>query len=147
MINNSVEKPQTPKNESGRIYGSSLLCYQNVAPPSPTSSIVINDTANDDANNEKIIEAEMKKKSIENLDALTLGTTTAGTLASMAIGETATLPVVVKKRSKLRHRFSDVGSWGRKKKERTTKYRSMHVESIEMLGDPVIEDVFFVSRT
>lgn len=54
-------------------------------------------------------------------------------------------PAAVKKRNKLRHRFSDVGSWGRKKKERNPKYHSIHIETLEVLGEPVVEDEFFVS--
>lgn len=113
-------------------YGSSLLCYQNVSPPSPTISIVHGNSNSDE-------------KKIEDLTLKADGTTTAGTLAGLTIGDTSTLTMVIKKRNKLRHRFSDVGSWGRKKKEQTHKYRSMNIESLEVLGDPVIEDEFFVS--
>lgn len=67
----------------------------------------------------------------------------ATTLAALLPGDSTTLPV--KKRSKLRHRLSDVGSWGLRKKDRARKYRSMNIESLEVLGDPVIEDTFFVS--
>lgn len=53
----------------------------------------------------------------------------------------------VKKRDKLRHRFSDVGSWGRKRKNKKgiRQFHSMN-ETIEVLADPVIEDDIFVSR-
>lgn len=52
----------------------------------------------------------------------------------------------VKKRDKLRHRFSDVGSWGRKRKNKKgiRQFHSMN-ETIEVLADPVIEDDIFVS--
>lgn len=139
-VNNIADQAPPPaKTEKEKIYGSSLLCYQNVPPPSPTNSIVINSNGNGIiASNEKVtIEMIPLKKSMESLPA------TQGQI----IGDTATLPTAVKKRSKLRHRFSDVGSWGRKKKERTAKYRSMNVESLEVLGDPVIEDEFFVSTS
>lgn len=128
-VNNiSDPSPAPAKTEKEKIYGSSLLCYQNVPPPSPTGS------ARPSGNGSRA-EYVPTKKSIENLPAI----------PGLVIGDTATLPVAVKKRSKLRHRFSDVGSWGRKKKERTAKYRSMNVESLEVLADPVIEDEFFVS--
>lgn len=54
---------------------------------------------------------------------------------------------VVKKRDKLRHRFSDVGSWGRRRKNKKgiRQFHSMN-ETIEVLADPVIEDDIFVSR-
>lgn len=139
-VNNISNNQQPPsKSENGKIYGSSLLCYQNVPPPSPTSSVAARAGANGvSAANENANETEKNpttKKSIVNLQVF----------SGLTIGDTATLPVAVKKRSKLRHRFSDVGSWGRKKKERTARYRSMNVESLEVLGDPVIEDEFFVS--
>ncbi len=61
---------------------------------------------------------------------------------------TATSPTntVVKKRDKLRHRFSDVGSWGRRRKNKKgiRQFHSMN-ETIEVLADPVIEDDIFVS--
>lgn len=119
-------------------YGSSLLCYQNVSPPSPTSSAGFN------TNGSSIVAAV--GPITRNDELKSDGTTTAGTLAGLTIGDTSTLPVAIKKRNKLRHRFSDVGSWGRKKKDRAHKYRSMNIESLEVLGDPVIEDEFFVSR-
>ncbi|XP_037041312.1 tight junction protein ZO-1 isoform X5 [Bradysia coprophila] len=54
----------------------------------------------------------------------------------------------VKKRDKLRHRFSDVGSWGRKRKNKKgiRQFHSMN-ETIEVLADPVIEDDIFGDRT
>lgn len=124
-----------------KIYGTSLLCYQNVSPPSPTASIV-HDNGNDgivaDSSNDKTASEETKsaKDSKSSSDI---------TLSALIPGDTTTLPVAVKKRSKLRHRFSDVGSWGLRKKDRAHKYRSMNIESVEVLGDPVIEDIFFVS--
>lgn len=53
---------------------------------------------------------------------------------------------IVKKRDKLRHRFSDVGSWGRRRKNKKgiRQFHSMN-ETIEVLADPVIEDDIFVS--
>lgn len=118
-------------------YGSSLLCYQNVSPPSPTSSAGFNTNGGF---------AAVAEPLTKNDDLKPDGTTTAGTLAGLTVGNTTTLPVAIKKRNKLRHRFSDVGSWGRKKKEKVLKYRSMNIESLEMLGDPVVEDEFFVSK-
>lgn len=118
-------------------YGPSLLCYQNVSPPSPTCSAGFN-------GNDSIVAAVEPITKSDDLKPD--GTTTAGTLAGLTIGDTATLPVAIKKRNKLRHRFSDVGSWGRKKKDRSHKYRSMNIESLEVLGDPVNEDEFFVSN-
>ncbi|KAJ6638038.1 hypothetical protein Bhyg_10771 [Pseudolycoriella hygida] len=52
----------------------------------------------------------------------------------------------VKKRDKLRHRFSDVGSWGRKRKNKKgiRQFHSMN-ETIEVLADPVVEDDIFLS--
>lgn len=97
---------------------SSLLCYQSANPPSPPSSLCSPKHA------QKIITSSL---AVEKLGADTTDT------------------VVVKKRTKLRHRFSDVGSWGRKRKERNPKYHSMHIESLEVLGEPVVEDEFFVS--
>lgn len=126
-----------PSTNGTQSYGSSLLCYQNVPPPSPTSSAGFN------TNGSIVAAVEPMTK---NDDLKPDGTTTAGTLAGLTIGDTATLPVAIKKRNKLRHRFSDVGSWGRKKKDRAHKYRSMNIESLEVLGDPVIEDEFFVSN-
>lgn len=124
-------------NNGTHSYGSSLLCYQNISPPSPTSSAGFN-------TNDSIVAAV--ESITKNDDLKPDGTTTAGTLAGLTIGDTTTLPVAIKKRNKLRHRFSDVGSWGRKKKDRAHKYRSMNIESLEVLGDPVIEDEFFVSK-
>lgn len=122
-------------------YGSSLLCYQNVSPPSPTSSAGFN-------TNSSIVAAVEPLTKNDDLkpDGTTTAGTLAGTLAGLTISDTTTLPVAIKKRNKLRHRFSDVGSWGRKKKDRAHKYRSMNIESLEVLGDPVIEDEFFVSN-
>lgn len=136
-VNNICDQaPALAKTEKEKIYGSSLLCYQNVPPPSPTSLIVVNGNGVAKPNEKVTIETIPLKKCMDSLPA------TQGQI----IGDTATLPSAVKKRSKLRHRFSDVGSWGRKKKERTAKYRSMNVESLEILGDPVIEDEYFVSN-
>lgn len=122
-----------------KIYATSLLCYQNVSPPSPTASIVHENANNAQSSNEKTageeVASAMECKSSSDI-----------TLATLIPGDTTTLPVAVKKRSKLRHRFSDVGSWGLRKKDRAHKYRSMNIESVEMLGDPVIEDIFFVSN-
>lgn len=103
-------------NPKGTNY-SSLLCYQSATPPSPPSSLHTPKHAH------KVITSSL---AIEKFN----------------IEPEAT---VVKKRSKLRHRFSDVGSWGRKKKERNPKYHSIHIESLEVLGEPVVEDEFFVS--
>lgn len=97
---------------------SSLLCYQSVPPPSPPSSLSTPKHA------QKVITSALM---IEKL----------GPDPDIA---------TVKKRSKLRHRFSDVGSWGRKKKERNPKYHSIHIETLEVLGEPVVEDEFFVSK-
>lgn len=127
---------RNPPTNGAHSYGSSLLCYQNVSPPSPTSSAGFN------TNGSIVAAVETITK---NDDLKADGTTTAGTLAGLTIGDVTTLPVAIKKRNKLRHRFSDVGSWGRKKKDRAHKYRSMNIESLEVLGDPVIEDEFFVS--
>lgn len=125
---------------SNKIYGTSLLCYQNVSPPSPTSSIVIECNKSTTSSNQKSSEeCKTPKESSKSSSAITL--------AALIPGDTTTLPVAVKKRTKLRHRFSDVGSWGLRKKDRRQKYRSMNIESLEVLGDPVIEDEFFVSTT
>lgn len=96
----------------------SLLCYQSATPPSPPSSLCSPKHA------QKVITSAQMADKLAALDAD---------------------PVAVKKRTKLRHRFSDVGSWGRKKKERNPKYHSIHIESLEVLGEPVVEDEFFVS--
>lgn len=122
---------------SNKIYGSSLLCYQNVPPPSPTSSIVNESNKSTTSSNQKSSEDSKTPKDSKSSSATTL--------AALIPGDTTTLPVAVKKRTKLRHRFSDVGSWGLRKKDRRQKYRSMNIESLEVLGDPVIEDEFFVS--
>lgn len=115
-----------------KIYGSSLLCYQNVPPPSPTNSQT-NDN-NSKTNGSPKTSDDSKKES---------NSSSAITLAALLPGDSTTLPV--KKRTKLRHRLSDVGSWGLRRKDRAHKYRSMNIESLEVLGDPVIEDTFFVS--
>lgn len=62
-------------------------------------------------------------------------------------GVTTSPTNAVKKRDKLRHRFSDVGSWGRRRKNKKgiRQFHSMN-ETIEVLADPVIEDDIFVSR-
>lgn len=136
----SSSNGHSSNSASNKIYGTSLLCYQNVSPPSPTSSIVHENGNNHagDSSTEKITDETKSSKDSKSSSALTL--------AAMIPGDTTTLPVAVKKRSKLRHRFSDVGSWGLRKKDRAHKYRSMNIESVEVLGDPVIEDIFFVSR-
>lgn len=61
-------------------------------------------------------------------------------------GVTTSPTNAVKKRDKLRHRFSDVGSWGRRRKNKKgiRQFHSMN-ETIEVLADPVIEDDIFVS--
>lgn len=122
---------------SNKIYGTSLLCYQNVPPPSPTNSIV-NENAKNAANSNS-----SQKTSDDSKTPKDSNSSSATTLATLLPGDSTTLPV--KKRSKLRHRLSDVGSWGLRKKDRARKYRSMNIESLEVLGDPVIEDTFFVS--
>lgn len=127
----------TINGTSNKIYGSSLLCYQNVPPPSPTSSIVNESNKSTTSSNQKSSEESKTPKDSKSSSATTL--------AALIPGDTTTLPVAVKKRTKLRHRFSDVGSWGLRKKDRRQKYRSMNIESLEVLGDPVIEDEFFVS--
>lgn len=130
----------TTNGTSNKIYGTSLLCYQNVSPPSPTISIV-NESKNSTEN-------AIQKSSDENkIPKDSSKSSSATTLAALIPGDTTTLPVAIKKRTKLRHRFSDVGSWGLRKKDRRQKYRSMNIESLEVLGDPVIEDEFFVSIT
>lgn len=118
-----------------KIYGSSLLCYQNVPPPSPTNSVV--------NENNKSTSTSSQKTTDESKTPKDSYSSSATTLAALLPGDSTTLPV--KKRSKLRHRLSDVGSWGLRKKDRAHKYRSMNIESLEVLGDPVIEDTFFVS--
>lgn len=132
----SQDNVTTNAGSSHKIYGSSLLCYQNVPPPSPTNSI-----AND--NNTKSTSTSSPKTSEDSKTPKDSNSSSATTLAALLPGDSTTLPV--KKRSKLRHRFSDVGSWGLRKKDRAHKYRSMNIESLEVLGDPVIEDTFFVS--
>lgn len=129
----------TTNGTSNKIYGSSLLCYQNVPPPSPTNSIKNDSNKSTTSSNQKLNEENKTPKDSKS--------TSATTLAALIPGDTTTLPVAVKKRTKLRHRFSDVGSWGLRKKDRRQKYRSMNIESLEVLGDPVIEDEFFVSIT
>lgn len=123
---------------TNKMYGTSLLCYQNVSPPSPTSSIVQENGNNAESSTEKTTDEHKSAKDSKSSSAITL--------SALIPGDTTTLPVAVKKRSKLRHRFSDVGSWGLRKKDRAHKYRSMNIESVELLGDPVIEDIFFVSN-
>lgn len=130
----------TTNGTSNKIYGTSLLCYQNVSPPSPTSSIVNESNKSAETSTQKSSEESKTPKDSSKSSSAT-------TLAALIPGDTTTLPVAVKKRSKLRHRFSDVGSWGLRKKDRRQKYRSMNIESLEVLGDPVIEDEFFVSIT
>lgn len=63
-------------------------------------------------------------------------------------GVTTSPTNAVKKRDKLRHRFSDVGSWGRRRKNKKgiRQFHSMN-ETIEVLADPVIEDDIFVSKS
>lgn len=121
---------------SNKIYGSSLLCYQNVPPPSPTNSMV------NDATNKSTTTSGSPKTSDDSKTPKHSNSSSATTLAALLPGDSTTLPV--KKRTKLRHRLSDVGSWGLRKKDRAHKYRSMNIESLEVLGDPVIEDMFFV---
>lgn len=54
-------------------------------------------------------------------------------------------PPAIKKRDKLRYRLSDVGTWGRRKKDKfNRRFHSMN-ETIELLADPVIEDNSMVS--
>lgn len=130
----------TTNGTSNKIYGTSLLCYQNVSPPSPTSSIVNESNKSTESSIQKSSEESKTPKDSSK-------SSSAATLAALIPGDTTTLPVAVKKRTKLRHRFSDVGSWGLRKKDRRQKYRSMNIESLEVLGDPVIEDEFFVSIT
>lgn len=130
----------TTNGTSNKIYGTSLLCYQNVSPPSPTSSIVNESNKSTETSTHKPSEESKTPKDSSKSSSAT-------TLAALIPGDTTTLPVAVKKRSKLRHRFSDVGSWGLRKKDRRQKYRSMNIESLEVFGDPVIEDEFFVSTT
>lgn len=123
---------------SNKIYGSSLLCYQNVPPPSPTNSMA------NDSNTNKSTTTSSPKTSDDSKTPKHSNSSSATTLAaSLLPGDSTTLPV--KKRTKLRHRLSDVGSWGLRRKDRAHKYRSMNIESLEVLGDPVIEDTFFVS--
>lgn len=136
-VNSNATNGTTKNAASNKIYGTSLLCYQNVPPPSPTSSIV------NESN--KSTTSSIQKSSDESKTPKDSKSSSAATLAALIPGDTTTLPVAVKKRSKLRHRFSDVGSWGLRKKDRRQKYRSMNIESLEVLGDPVIEDEFFVS--
>lgn len=93
----------------------SLLCYQNVPAPSPVPL------------------ANGLKSSSQT------------SIPTISLEDPLALQPPVKKRDKLRHRFSDVGSWGRKKEKRKHRYRSMNIETLEVLGDPVIEDEFFVS--
>lgn len=119
-----------------KIYGSSLLCYQNVPPPSPPISV-----ANDNTN--KSTTTSGHKNGDDSKTSKGSNSSSAITLAALLPGDSTTLPV--KKRTKLRHRLSDVGSWGLRKKDRAHKYRSMNIESLEVLGDPVTEDIFFVS--
>lgn len=123
---------------SNKIYGSSLLCYQNVPPPSPTASMLANDNTN-----KSTTTSGSPKTSDDSKTPKHSNSSSATTLAALLPGDSTTLPV--KKRTKLRHRLSDVGSWGLRKKDRAHKYRSMNIESLEVLGDPVIEDMFFVS--
>lgn len=118
-----------------KIYGSSLLCYQNVPPPSPTHSQTNENTKSNGSSSQKTSDDSKTPKDSNSSSATTL--------AALLPGDSTTLPV--KKRSKLRHRLSDVGSWGLRKKDRAHKYRSMNIESLEVLGDPVAEDIFFVS--
>lgn len=109
--------PHDNHHPKGSAY-TSLLCYQNTAPPSPPSSLCTPKHA------QKVITSSLIGEKLANL---------------------IDPEPVVKKRTKLRHRFSDVGSWGRKKKERSPKYHSIHIETLEVLGEPVVEDEFFVS--
>lgn len=118
-----------------KIYGSSLLCYQNVPPPSPTNS-QMNETTKSTGSSSLKISDDSKTPKESNSSSAT-------TLAALLPGDSTTLPV--KKRTKLRHRLSDVGSWGLRKKDRAHKYRSMNIEAVSF-GDQVIEDTFFVSR-
>lgn len=120
-----------------KIYGSSLLCYQNVPPPSPTHSETNENTKTNGSSSQKTSD-DSKTPPKESKSS------SATTLAALLPGDSTTLPV--KKRTKLRHRLSDVGSWGLRKKDRAHKYRSMNIESLEVLGDPVAEDIFFVSK-
>lgn len=136
----TTNSSSTTNGTSNKIYGTSLLCYQNVSPPSPTSSIVNESNKSTETSHQKSTEESKTPKDSSK-------SSSAATLAALIPGDTTTLPVAVKKRTKLRHRFSDVGSWGLRKKDRRQKYRSMNIESLEVLGDPVIEDEFFVSTT
>lgn len=120
-----------------KIYGSSLLCYQNVPPPSPTNSQTNETTKTNGSSSQKTSDDSKTPKDSKSSSATTL--------AALLPGDSTTLPV--KKRSKLRHRLSDVGSWGLRKKDRAHKYRSMNIESLEVLGDPVEEiSSIFVSK-
>lgn len=143
---NPSETKSTPSSTNGtsnKIYGSSLLCYQNVPPPSPTNSMINESSkSTSSASNPKTSDENKSTKDSKSSSAITLAALIPG-----IPGDTTTLPVAVKKRSKLRHRFSDVGSWGLRRKDRAHKYRSMNIESLEVLGDPVIEDEFFVSSS
>lgn len=112
-----------------KIYGSSLLCYQNVPPPSPTNSQTNESPKTNGSSSQKTSDDSKTPKDSKSSSATTL--------AALLPGDSTTLPV--KKRSKLRHRLSDVGSWGLRKKDRAHKYRSMNIESLEVLGDPVEE--------
>lgn len=130
-----VNSDNINSGSSHKIYGSSLLCYQNVPPPSPTNTID-NDSINKSPTTSSLKNDDGKSSKSSNPSSTI-------TLAALLPGDSTTLPV--KKRTKLRHRLSDVGSWGLRKKDRAHKYRSMNIESLEVLGDPVIEDTFFVS--
>lgn len=106
----------SPPTNGHPIHRSSLLCYQNVPAPSPIP-LLLNG-----------------KSSSQN------------SIPTISLEDPLVLQPPVKKRNKLRHRFSDVGSWGRRKEKQKQKYRSMNIETLEVLGDPVIEDEFFVSK-
>lgn len=131
----STSNDNVNTGSSHKIYGSSLLCYQNVPPPSPTNSQTNENTKSTGSSSQKASEDSKTPKDSKSSSATTL--------AALLPGDSTTLPV--KRRSKLRHRLSDVSSLLRKK-DRALKYRSMNIESLEVLGDPVIEDTFFVSR-
>lgn len=134
-VKSSSSNDNVNSGSAHKIYGSSLLCYQNVPPPSPTNSVANDNTKNTSTSSQKTSDESKTPKGSNSSSATTL--------AALLPGDSTTLPV--KKRSKLRHRLSDVGSWGLRRKDRAHKYRSMNIESLEVLGDPVIEDTFFVS--
>lgn len=119
----SSHAPVHPENAKGSTYSSLLCGYPSATPPSPPSSLCTPKHA------QRVITSAMLAEKLGQHPIL------------MNDQE----PAAVKKRNKLRHRFSDVGSWGRKKKERNPKYHSIHIETLEVLGEPVVEDEFFVS--